>query len=361
MPVLSNIIPISGPQKIGMEPELTLRSLDLEPWRKKVVCFAQEAPLRAGRVVVSLRNKVRIPPSAMNTDGFGNVLAMPELIGKPCFGVATAFLRHGSAHPTELFKTISVPGTRCGRCTARTACVMLVLERVRSRPHLQNAVARWYEMGGRLHLATDKTNELAWQQVTEATASAVFHNSNDAAVVRYWSTIDSIRKRKDADRKNQTRLTARLARADAHLREFGLRWWCWESRFMVSTWDLKFARVIAEERVCRAEALIEIRHHPASPRWIKRLSRDACWLMASAWAARSFRVQFLDDWKRRYYPQTGAVAAIMIERGWNAKLAHKDLMKRIPLDLRRADRLERIVTGDAEAAIWRPFDVIAAL
>ena len=117
---------------------MKLRDLDLKSYNEKVRLFSQDKPWEAKRrrasngatreeriaqgeyktFTVPMRNGADFGWYDVKTDSAGNVTSMPLLVGRPCFGIITARLRHGSLAAT------SPPGSASGhiwpkRCHSR--------------------------------------------------------------------------------------------------------------------------------------------------------------------------------------------------------------------------------------------------
>lgn len=170
-----------------------LRRLDVESYQEKSLTWSREKPVDKG---VRISNKASFKPHRVETDGHGNVVDMPPLAGKPCFGIPTAFLRHGRA-PAVYVKRLKerVHNSRCDLCNIRKACKKLVGERARylaeTQPEFHSLIHNWIEAGGLekggFAVAHKELGQGAWTRIGHFLQSANFSNSNDAFVAEHWA------------------------------------------------------------------------------------------------------------------------------------------------------------------------------
>lgn len=86
-----------------------------------------------------LPNKTTIPPRI--TFNGGNVTWMPQLNGKPCFGVPTAWLRFG--HEQRKYMQGRWILSRCEKCKARPGCERVSETRLGINDEVRDAVAKF--------------------------------------------------------------------------------------------------------------------------------------------------------------------------------------------------------------------------
>lgn len=331
---------------------MSLEVLDSESYLEKVHRFGLSHPyVDSDQKHVSIRNATYFPSTKVATDGKGNITDMPLLVGKPCFGIITAYLRHGLAHPTIRDERFRSPGTRCGRCRVKHACVSVCKERIGAVPALSKAVAHWYEHGGRDQFHTHDMPE-TWSALIETAARKIYKSSNDKAVSHYWVSHHARRKSADAARKQKEReaaiahYEARQAqlRKEEHLRR---RIEFLHDEKLVS-WSV--VEQVFRVRIERAAILLHAKQSDCAPSWLRRLSKKSVWLMASVWAARQLRIlsgRKCDPWD---------VANIMYYENWRMGFVSFELLPLLDGLFWRIDKLERnpLVIGDLN--IWAPFD-----
>lgn len=266
--------------------------------------------------------------AAVVTDGHGNITAMPELIGRPCFGIVTAFLRYGSKEPVRSKRLRSPVPSRCARCKAGSACGRVAKERIRALDLAHGVLRGWHNKGGRsvfASLAAMHDARSIWTRIVQAARTAQFTNSNDDIVRSYWDGLEARERARDARRKQVER---RKARAEGVIDQ-----------------DLMDQVVIERER--RSLALTVARLAPRPLHWISKLDDRSANIVASAWAAR----YLVTAAKKKM--SAGRVAKEIIERGWVSGLTEASLRQRLPRDFERVDTLEK--QARAGTQIWEPF------
>jgi hypothetical protein len=78
----------------------------------------------------------------------GHIQRMPNLIGRPCFGQPTAYLRNWSRVPYYSHKTKSLLPFRCSLCAVRDACKYVAERRLVATPTISTARDAWEAAGG---------------------------------------------------------------------------------------------------------------------------------------------------------------------------------------------------------------------
>jgi hypothetical protein len=309
---------------------LTLEELDTASWDEKVFAFAGLSPWRQNRIRIRMPNKVTIDQNDMRTDGRGNVLDMPSLVGRPCFGIITAVLRHGSTSDRWVARAKKMMPSRCGACKARLGCHRLASERILSSTELLRAFENWKNKGGRSMFASDKAYHAvkgSWTRLTQLVRTSPFSSVNDAVVAKYYTERRQEFLRKDRDRKKKERARARAA----------------------GIIDQELFDDIAIERDRRITRLGAAMHGPGAPRWMSKLHDHSCGLIANAWMGNVL----LSLGGKKTNPSR--IAQWMIDHGGNSGLGRDVLRQRVPDDLARARKLEKLVLPGASDPVWQPF------
>ena len=100
---------------------------------EKIRYWIQEKPWHMDGSRLRLPRIKEVPAGQIKVDN-GMVTRMPLVIGRPCFGQPTAFMRHGDGRLIYSPRRKSWHPTRCGRCPASQACQFVAEERLRSTP-----------------------------------------------------------------------------------------------------------------------------------------------------------------------------------------------------------------------------------
>ncbi len=304
--------------------------LDLKSYDQKIWRFKDKEPYTHRKKRVSVRNDTPFDIKDVQITADGHIEKMPELVGKPCFGIITAYLRHGE---TEVWSKIAkkmVP-SRCGRCKVREACISVCNARIMAVPEIETAVIEWNRKGGRAIFATKASEHAArgcWTKLVQAARTHTFTSSNDAGLAALWAIEAEALKAKDAERKRKERKRARAA----------------------GIVDRELARAVIATRWERANLLNLARHVPGAPHWITKLADHSAELIASAWAARYLL-------KTRYKTvSAGKVAKFMEEHNWANGMAHDSLRARLVDDFKRIDAMEKRPIRVSGLMLWAPFD-----
>ncbi len=293
---------------------------------------------------VRLKHQIRFDPSDVVRDGRGNILSMPVLEDKPCFGRPEAVFRHGQrSKKIKLSDGRIVDSTRhqCALCPAgvHEACVRTAYERVTSDPHISLAFRAWKQhcdtfFNGRF-TCTGSASRLWGAFKLEIARRGPFVSSNDKAVTDLeLQRRDALREKwkiKKREQRQLERQNARLARQPP---------------------SQQFVRNLEDERDRRFDALLAVLGQSGQPPSRIRVPADkweaTATITANAWAVR----ELLQASGRNAGP--GSIARQMAQRNLNAGVAASTLKARMKNDLKRADECER-------DGLWKPFDPDADL
>lgn len=185
---------------------MDIRELDLMPYLEKVAHFTRKDAWQPDGKSLRFTNKQFADFRAAGAHG--DVSTTPLLVGKPCFGILTAYLRHRDA--TRMVKDKGlVPSSRCARCRISEACKDLVRRRVDADEGLTREYKRWMVGDGPRSFAmkqrlNDKA-QIAWDSLCRIAIERPFTNINDKALQDHYAKQDEEFLRKDAERNRLAR------------------------------------------------------------------------------------------------------------------------------------------------------------
>ncbi|MEP1422794.1 MAG: hypothetical protein ABJK59_13585 [Erythrobacter sp.] len=302
------------------------------------------------------KNETDVSWSDVKTDGQGNVIQMPLLKSKQCFGRIEYRMRHEKADAEKmLLRGKMVPSeTRCDRCRVKTkmteeSCGLLIRERIKSDPGILGALKNWrravdkamadpiekkvYSPRSSL-FSRDQFGHL-WQDVLDAIARrGRFANSNDEAVL---VQIEEAKRRERKKRADKMR-----AKREAERRELRARQQPPPRKFVKAAWD---------ECLKRRDQLMAARGAAGIGRQISRIADQACELTAYAW----YYSELLGF--RSLPIKPGSMAKWLVENELAPGQSYENLKVRLKRDIERAREIEEGVYGH----IWQPFDPDADL
>lgn len=307
-----------------------------------VMTWGNQSPWKT--MGVRLKHKTSFRPEEVVRDGRGNILSMPVLEAKPCFGRPEVVFRQG-----KRTRKRELPGGRivdwknhpCGSCPAgvHEACVRTAHERVMSDPVMWQAFQGWHE-DCKTHFNGEfvciRAASLSWGAFKRAIAArGPFENSNDAEVAKLEQQKRDEQREKWKNRKRLQRHWERaLARQEQQLPS---------GQFVVN---------LKEERDRRFESLLDVlgrSDQPLSRSRVQPEKREAtAGITANAWAVQTL----LRASGQNASP--GTIARVMVEKNLSAGTQLGTLKTRMPNDLKRADECER-------DGLWKRFDADADL
>lgn len=312
------------------------------PYAQEVFAWGRKDPWRD---LPKLSHRDIFAWSDVQTDGLGNVLSMPLLRGKPCFGLPQVFIRHGKSTrmvTNAYCKRVESKTHRCGRCPIRESCSNLVGERLKSDRSISAALLTWHRYCAQQHNSVPTYSNTAgrkWQAFLQALADrGPFANSNDQKLAD-WNERDKkdrVEKwRRDKVRQRQRLRTKSKSEGMAPPAQFEDEAKCGrDDRY----WDL-----------------LEVAGSSEMPPSISKIAaKDAettAAVTADAWLGRLLISASGGD------PNPGAVASWMIQQGRAHGKSYAVLKARLKRDLARADLLEALDVCPS----WRPFDPDADL
>ena len=202
---------------------MNVRDLDLLTYRKKTFHWMRPDAWNPDGARLRFAGPKRA--FGASTDGLGNVTYIQPVIGRPCYGIVTAFLRYKDA--MRLVKGRGwLPSSRCADCILRESCERLVKQRLEAFPPLRTAHREWLLAEGPTQFNVpifDNTHVgRLWRRVGVAAADAEFKSVNDAAVIEHYAQLNREALKTDRLRKVAKRERERRGGTidDGHLSDF---------------------------------------------------------------------------------------------------------------------------------------------
>jgi nitrate/TMAO reductase-like tetraheme cytochrome c subunit len=298
-------------------------------YREKTLHWAGPAPWNPGGSRLRFKQPKRAF-TAMTENKDGNVTYIPLLVGRPCYGIITAFLRYKDEMKPVKGRGL-LPASRCSRCILRDSCQRLVKERIKASPAVKAAHEEWLKAEGPTKFKErDFEHTLAgrlWKRLTVAAADAGFTSCNDAAVIEHYQRQDQQALADDRRRQAAKRERARKAgNVDAaHLA------------------DLKNA---ADDRLLN---LTIARIAPIPPREFRGMPSESFIDLRNVWLGREvLRAQC----KKCRAPDIARW--IQVNGLRDASSTFAALSTRVTKDLQRLEKFERVVWNGAP--LLKPFD-----
>jgi hypothetical protein len=291
-----------------------------------------------------LNHQTKFTDSNVKRDGRGNILDMPLLKNKPCFGRPEAVFRHGKRTRRQKVPNgywIDTQNHQCGRCPegVHGACVRTALERVNSDPAIRQAYDEWRAECEANHdgaYVCTGTASWPWGRFKDAIARrGPFENSNDNA----------LRDLEEADRERERRKWLRDQRRRRERQRAAAR----AVRRLPSH---QFVLNVRDERDRRSDLLLATLGKPGQPKCrsqvIAKHAAATAIITANAWAVGEII-------KQSGAPvRPGSIARVMADHGLSAGVPRASLNARIKNDLARAD-------GCVADGVWQPFNPDADL
>ena len=286
-----------------------------------------------------LSHKDVIAPSDVELDREGNILKMPVLHRKPCFGRPETFIRHGDRvrlAKNHYGKMVQSTSHQCGSCPLLTwqSCGKVVVRRVQGNTALHVAYGLWVEDCRVRHGGTPTfTGESGkpWGNFKKAIAArGPFSNDNERVLAIANAALAEIKRKKWQAAKAVQRQRARESKkADRQAP------------------SLQFVENVRDECDRRRRQLEMVlgdpKQHPSRSRVPAAKRPTTAAITANAWGVRELlRECCLPD-------GSGVIARKMVEHGLNEGLRLPTLKARLPADLERGAQCER-------DGIWESFD-----
>jgi hypothetical protein len=309
-----------------------LIKMETDRWEIRSTRWARAQPLVYHGVNVTTSNKTEFGPSDVEMDDQGNITNMPLLIGRPCFGIPTAYLRHGRKKPQWVQKSQSYKPTRCMKCKVQAACEKVCRARIKLIPEMGETIKDWQKKGGRVALKTPVKHpkcDVSFEKITRLTKQHPFSSSNDDKVKAFYAKqrIDFLEKDK---------LRKRKARAKA-IKEGAI-----DDGVMDFLKRSRVFRLILLKQACKEK--------PLSPR-LRHLDEQGIVNTADVWLEKAILLAE----KKKVNPSK--IAKNLIEKDKSKGVSYDVLRGRVTTDLRRIEFLESSRSSHSRNAVWPKFNV----
>lgn len=246
--------------------------------------FGGPKPYEGDEGRTNLSHEVKFFPADVKTDGKGNIIDMPLLTRKPCFGrperhframpdnQRAAALENPSLRDMMLF----IPGgTPCERCPVYDACETVVFERIDSVPELGTRLNEWAQasdpLQGEKRFVISPARE-TWAAFLEAIISGGGWSSvNDARVA---AAVHEAKEKRDENRRTAAR-RKRQANGRRH------------PSSPPSTIDDRLTHAIDQESDRRRALLLDMISCKSAPKPIRNLNVEKCQRLIDVWKAQA--------------------------------------------------------------------------
>ena len=189
---------------------MTVRDLDLMTYREKTLHWMRPDAWKPGGARLRFEQPKR--PFRASTDTCGNVTYATLLVGRPCFGIITAFVRYKDEMKPVKGRGM-VPSSRCATCKVRERCERVVKERIKSFAPLHSAYDEWLRVEGPSKFRTPDFERThvgrLWKRIGDAAAEADFTSFNDTGLIEHYHKLDRQNLQNDRLRKARARELAR--------------------------------------------------------------------------------------------------------------------------------------------------------
>lgn len=297
----------------------TLEGLDALSYLEKLRHWLRPDCWAPGGNQIRFKNP-KVSRSSVRIDG-GNISRMPILVGKPCFGIATAYLQY--RYRTKFVKNRgALPVGRCHRCNAQEACHFVVDRRLRYQPEIESAWVEWLQYDGPNAFGRPgfKNSHVAklWSKLYFALSRFPYTSSNDENVKNAYLEAEQQRREQDRLRHARSRLAARasgeLDAAD-------------EAALDAASKKRRFGLTLAFL-------------HPDAPKELARLPEQSIDDLMDAWLGRETLTL------KKMKANAPSIARWIVETGRrNTSKNHAALSSRVSKDLARLSELEQLPWG----------------
>jgi hypothetical protein len=245
----------------------------------------------------------------------GNVLSMPLLIGRPCFGIVTALFRYRDAKRWVKDRGV-VPTSRCeNSCPVRVQCEKVVDARVKDAPQVRSVHDRWMIADGpRQMLPENPFGNVAggiFRRMAFEAAAVQFSSVNDPRITEHYKQKAERDRLKERDKKRAMRRKALVAGEidDDHQRD------------LIFALDARIKHLLVHWDKAQIDK--------APPR-LAKLPRQSLNDMFESWYGRE-----LLKAQREEYGPTQIAKWIQAHRPQHRQRSHAALVTRVSKDLRR--------------------------
>ena len=298
---------------------------------EKVRHWGQEKPWELEGTRLKLPGIKGFFAAQVGLDDRGNIMRMPTLIGRPCFGQPTAYLRHGGLQ--FAYSQKGWQPTRCTKCAVRNACEFVAERRLQSTPKLAELYQEWRSLGGR---------ELTWPKKGASGTAAVryrellvelqkltFTSVNDLKAHDHYEAVIQKKLATDRERKRRAREAINKARTGEITPAVG--------------------QVLDGHRAWRAVEHIKACRHAEAPKCLRKLPIDTSRFDANVWTAYN-RVKL-----RGETPNPYSCSVELHCMGLEQNRSINALRDRVKRSIERLHVLERLRLDGATEPVWPRF------
>lgn len=305
--------------------------------------FGGPSPYEVEGRRANLSHQISFDAEEVITDGVGNIIRMPLLLRKPCFGRPERWFRAlpdwrrqallDASRTKEL--GLVVPGTTpCDRCPVADACAAVVSERLESAPLVDAALERWLTFADQLE-GERRFARGAPKSAWEAVLAAIIDHGG-------WTNVNDLQvpaalQVREEERKIARRTAAKKARLKIRRRPINQQ---------LPPFDLRLHSVIQAERDRRLAILMELKDYKDSPAYITRLDDAGCRRTADVWMGRTI----IECHSGEARPQE--IARWLAANSLNGRLMGQSLSTTVHRTLARIMKLEDEIDSHR---IWKKF------
>lgn len=298
------------------------------------------------------KHNTDIPWSEILTDGLGNVLDMPYLPTKRCFGRIEYSLRHHADKPDrkKIKGSLKERHSRCSRCHLKTpntakSCGLLVRERILESDQIRQAVIEWDAEVQKEKASTSNPRARIHEDKTAmyvGKLSAAWGNVRDAVINEgpFADSNNQKRLKVEADRKRRN-LEADTKRKGRERREARK-----QAQKKLQIPPQQFQDAAWREAILRQNQLKAARNVNGMPVSIKRMTDFGCEMAALSWYYKIICEQMGKPVK------AGSMAQWLCDTQLNSGRSYATLNARLGGDIAKAHDIETCRYG----TIWVPFD-----
>ena len=300
---------------------MNVRDIDLMTYREKTLHWTRPDAWNPDGSRLRFEQPKR--PFRASTDQAGNIIHSPLLVGRPCLGIITAFVRYKDEMKPVKGRGM-VPSSRCATCKVRETCERVVKERIKSFAPLHTAHDEWLRAEGPSKFRTadfERTHAgRLWKRIGDTAADAGFTSFNDEALIAHYQKLDRQKLQDDRRRKARSREIARKAgKIDLDHRA-----------------DLEMA---ANNRLID---ILEAFRDPRAPKTVRQLPIRSLQDMCEVWLGREV---LRAEGRKRKAPD---IARWIKANGYrNVSATPGALCTRVSKDLERIQRFERFIFNGA--------------
>lgn len=251
----------------------------------------------------------------------GDITSMPKLLGRPCFGILTAYLRFRDA-VKWVPRAGMQPATRCGKCPVSTQCADVVKRRINYVPELKRCHDDWLLADGSREIVKtgwrDRRSGVLWRRMCKVALAHPCKSKNDVRVAEHYADKDQSQREADRARQARKREQARRAGAIDHGHERDIE------------------RAMLGRAATVVQAINDARKNDY-PRALSRMPSESLKEMLEVWLGRELLRA------RQQKPTAAAIARwVVANKKSNSSANENALAVRVSKDLKRITAFEKM-------------------